>query len=244
MHHCLILFFLIPFFQLNAQIPLLNNKTLASQMENRFEKQTTAWFWQTRFILQNSYQPGWNWHISENISSNLLIPSQNQKLWKDEHRLNADFFYKFNTFNSGMYLNSWLQNDEQVSAKNQFANHSLGLFSSFNYTDKINIIPYLGFQQLQTRVKLDYGWDVGMQLNARNIQLDNYRFNIRAESNYDFYDILQNYDNRINLNISTQFRPFTKDSLRLNYSEVSKDNYGLDYNTINQAIIYQRQAEN
>jgi hypothetical protein len=234
---------LVPF-SLFAQLYLFQQKTLNSNYQSRFKKQITYWTWNTRFTDRHRTTHGWSWDFSEELSSSLLVPSQSQKLWKDEHRFNGDIFYTHHQFQYGVYLNSWLHHNEQISDKSKFANHSIGIFNSGVYFKALSLSPYVGFQQLQTRSKIDNGWDLGVNLKLQNFDMDHYRMNVDAESNYDLYKKLQNFDNRIDVKLSAIFSERASDSLALHFSEMSRDHYNSDFSEINQVVIYQRIAEN
>jgi hypothetical protein len=245
--YCLfIALILYPFF-LEGQI-LLYNQLFKFPDEpdiyTTFQKQNTTWTW-TAGIKQSSIRyDGWSWHLREHLSSNMLVPSRGSKQWKDEHLLNADFYKQNRLIAYGLYANSWLQSDDQVSRDNIFGNHALGIFSSIGDNKNWSLTPYLGYQQLQTRSKIDWGWETGLKGELRNYKLGDYGTHLMAESNYDFYNQLQNSENRFDINISRRFSPFTYDSLSFKFSESSKDNYASNLTDINQIKISRRELQN
>ncbi|MBN2708064.1 MAG: hypothetical protein JXR46_03375 [Calditrichaceae bacterium] len=188
----------------------------------------------------------WKWHAREQYQSDMLIPTMGMKQWKDEHRLNTDFAIQTGSAFTGIYVNSWLQSDQQqIKTENLFSNHAMGLFSNIGKSAKWSITPYAGYQQQRTKTKIDWGWDLGVHGELRALKLGDYSTRLMGESNYDFYNQLQNFENRFNISINRNFTSFTRDSLIFSFTESSKDNYTLpDYEKINTIKINKRQLQN
>ena len=126
----------------------------------------------------------------------------------------------------GLYSRSWIQSDKQGSANNEYGNQIVGLFTSYKYNNLLRVTPYTGYQQSKNRNIVDWGWDVGIKGQVNNYNVGEYRTSAKIESNYDFYDKRQNFDNSFDIGTYTQFNQYTSDSLSFSYSEVSKQYYG------------------
>lgn len=228
----------LPAQQLNTQtVPL------SPFFSSEFQKQQTTWNWLFQFELSNSPASLWEWNVHERFRSNLLVPNTVNKLWKDEHKFRGTFFRNLTVIKMGLYTDSWIQNDEQVSSKNKYANHALGVTARYQ-NNKVLLVPYLGYQQLQTRSKTEWGWDVGLRGRVTQFQLGNYMNDIVLQTNYDFYKNLRNYDNSFQFRTMTHFNRFTYDSLAFIFSEINKENYTADLTGITRTRINHRELKN
>jgi len=223
----------------------LNTQTVSTPpfFSSEFQKQQTTWNWFFQFDMRNPAASLWQWNVSEHFRSNLIIPNSVSKLWKDEHKFHGTFYRNLAPFKMGFYADSWIQNDEQVSLKNKYANHGLGLTASFQ-KNQFFLVPFLGYQQLQTRSKTEWGWDVGLRGRIIRLQLGNYTNDIMAQTDYDIYKNLRNYDNSFQFRTMTHFNRFTYDSLAFIFSEINKENYTADLTGITRTRINHRELKN
>ena len=247
-----IVFYLIPFLLLSiphllpGQIYYTRPDTSRNYFRTDFYKQLTTWDWQGQMDIASIRDSAWNWQFSELFQSNLLIPALGSKKWKDEHQFRGSVYYKQPDFDYGLYANSWYQSDEQGSGNNEFGNQAIGLFSSYKYKNLATLTPYTGYQQSKNRNIVDWGWDVGLKGGITNFRLGDYRTTTELESNYDFYDKRQNFDNTIRIGTFTQFNEYTSDSLSFDYNETSKQYYSdeSDRSNLTKVKIYDRQVKN
>lgn len=184
------------------------------------------------------------WDVNEHFQSNLITPDNALKQWKDEHRFKGYFYKDYDTFLWGLYTDSWLLFDKQQARQNEFSNHAAGLFSTIYPASNIIIKPYAGYQRAKNISKTDWGWDVGLSGKAANMDLGDYTGSFSAESDYDFYEQRQNYNNSISAGVSTQFSAFTRDSLYAGYEESSKQFYNNAGDQIIEVKLYNRNIRN
>ncbi len=182
------------------------------------------------------------WSVRERFQSNLLIPAEGDKKWKDEHRLRGLVYWNLKPFLTGIYFNSWFQSDKQVSANNQFANHAMGLFAQKNIFTYFRISPYLGYQYARNRRHVDWGWDTGMSLKVNRYRFANYTANINAATNLDLYPTRRNKEYDVVSYFATRFSGFSSDSLFLHYNDLSKQYYVAD--SIEQVNMHEREVQN
>ncbi len=105
-------------------------------------------------------------------------------------------------------------------------------------------MPHLGYQKSRNRQKIDWGWNVGLRGEMKRYNLGDYQADLRAESEYDFYDKRQNYENRFSIGLSTEFNQYTNDSLSFSFSEVSKQYYAANSIDLLQVKMYDRLLTN
>ncbi|HGY56298.1 MAG TPA: hypothetical protein ENK44_11375 [Caldithrix abyssi] len=230
-------------YPLSAQSVSVNPLTNQPYFNSEFQKQQSTWNWYFQFELNNRPGSVWEWNVREQFRSNLLVPNALSKLWKDEHNFRGTFYRNIAAVKLGLYADSWLQNDEQVSTKNTYANHALGLTARYG-TPGFSLDPYIGYQQLQTRSKTEWGWDVGLRGRISRFELGNYTSDIEAHSDYDFYRNLRNYENSFQFRTMTRFNRYTHDSLAVIFSEINKENYTADLSGISRARINHRELKN
>ncbi len=243
MNNRIVLIIMVLHYSLPAQQLNTSTVTLPPFFSSEFQKQQTTWNWSFQFELSNSPASLWEWNIREQFRSNLLVPNTFSKLWKDEHKFRGTFYRNLSPLKMGLYADSWIQNDEQVSLKNKYANHVLGLTARYK-KNQFLLIPFLGYQQLQTRNKTEWGWDVGLRTRITRFQLGNYTNDIVAQTDYDFYKNLRNYDNSFQFRTMTRFNRFTYDSLAFIFSEINKENYTADLTGITRTRINHRELKN
>ncbi|MBD3224907.1 MAG: hypothetical protein GF313_09265 [Caldithrix sp.] len=230
-----------------AQPAISRNSNLSNDPLFRlnFQKQSTTWNWLGRFSHQNhESSSAWYWQVNETFESNLLIPSVGKKQWKDENHFRARFLIKHGDWRSGIYTRSWLQSDRQVSLDNRFGNHAIGLKSQLDPNQHFTFTPYMGYQQSRNRKITDWGWDVGIDGETRNLRLGQYRTDINAKSEYDFYDKRQNFQNQFDIRFGTRFTDFARDSLSFSFQETSKQYYAADSKNLLQVKLYDRHFRN
>jgi len=164
---------------------------------SEFSKQLNSWNWSGRFRWRNSVDSLWHWQFAQTYRSNLLSPAAGANKWKDETNLNACFYYGKPSLLSGIYTRNWIQSDKQIASDNQFASHVMGLFTRWQ-KDEISLSPYSGYQHSKNRNKVEWGWDVGLRGRIIRLQLGNYTNDIMAQTDYDIYKNLRNYESIVN----------------------------------------------
>lgn len=194
-------------------------------IQTEFQKQNASWNWLFRVQLDGRIKDDWSWDVREIYTSNLQTPTFSKKLWKDEHNFQGSFLRNSNFHSYGLYARSWLQSDEQTGSDNLFENNVLGIKASYRIPEMITVVPYVGYQQYRYRTRLEWGWDTGIRGELYNFQMGDYNTNIIAESNFDFYENLQNQDHFITANIGVRFNPYTYDSLFISYHDINQENY-------------------
>ncbi len=209
-----------------------------------FSKQNTTWNWFGKLNLSNPEKSLWEWNVSESFNSNLLIPSEGKKQWKDEHKFEGFYYYPLSDLDLGIYGKSWIQSDRQVSSDNRFENHIIGVTAKYDETPGFSIKPYSGYQQSVNRSNTDWGWEAGVKGSLNNYELGDYRANLQFDSDYDFYKSRQNFENQIGMQVATRFNNFTSDSLSLSYSETSKQYYGATSSDLLHLTLYNRSIDN
>lgn len=120
-----IVFLTVP---LQAQIPETDHLRFRPQLNTDFYKQINTYNWLGTFTIRNSKPARFNYFVRDRFQSNLLIPAEGNKKWKDEHTLDGLLYWNHWQQKMGLYFYSWYQSDKQVSLSNQFGNHRLGLF--------------------------------------------------------------------------------------------------------------------
>lgn len=200
-------------------------KNDSSYYRNHFYKQLTTWNWQGELNVYSGQKKEWNWHLNEHYQSNLLIPAEGKKQWKDENNIRGLVFYNNPLWDYGFYLRSWYQNDEQASTDNEFGNQVLGLFATYDYKKFVIATPYAGIQQSKNRKYIDWGWNVGLKGKFKSYNLGDYNLSAQFDSDFDLYDNRQNYDNEFNIGANTIFNRYTSDSISFSFSEAKKEYY-------------------
>ena len=200
-------------------------KNDSSYYHNHFYKQLTSWNWQGELNVYSGQRESWNWHLHEHYQSNLLIPAQGKKQWKDENTTRGLLFFNNSFWDYGFYLRSWYQNDEQSTTDNEFGNQILGLFTTFRYEKDISITPYAGMQHSKNRKYIDWGWDVGLKGKVKSYKLGDYNMSAQFDSDFDIYDKRQNFDNEFHIGANTKFNQYTSDSISFSFSEMNKEYY-------------------
>ncbi len=241
MNHLHVYFLIVfSFCLLQGQIVLKKNDRKPILI-SEFSKQTNSWNWTESFDWINTQNSLWHWQVSDVYRTNLLIPSVGPDKWKDETNFSGYFYYGPASWYTGIYSRNWIQSDEQFSANNQFASHAMGMFSRIN-SQNLTISPYAGYQYSKNRTKTDWGWDLGLAAKINSYKLGDYSTSIEAQSNYDFYDERQNYENNFSLSVATRFNQYSGDSLSFFFSQNSKQYYV--GNSIEEVQIFQRQWRN
>ncbi len=226
----------------NAQIADLERIKLPTQLTTDFYKQINTYNWLGTFTYQSPTKAKWNVLVRDRFQSNLLIPAEGRKKWKDEHTLDALFYWQHSPLKAGLYVYSWYQSDKQVSLNNQFANHRLGVFFTNTYAQKLKFTPYLGYQNAKNRSRIDWGWDTGARLHLDRFHFNNYTTTLNASTNLDFYPQRQNKEYDVNAYFTSRFSQFSKDSLFVRWSDLSKEYYVAD--SIEQVTINERELQN
>jgi len=226
-----------------AQIPLNPDVISSINLQSDFSKQNSTWNWYNRFNASQEISPTTFWSLKETFQSNLITPTNSLNQWKDANRFKWLFYSKFNPATFGVYLNSWLLVDKQQAGKNEFSNHSAVLFSKYNPVKKISFVPYAGAQRAKNASKTDFGWDVGIDGKAKNLQFGAYNNTLEASSDYDFFETRQNYNNKFSAKVNTRFNEYTMDSIKVSYEEASKQFYDTD-SSLFEVKLYDRQIYN
>lgn len=229
-----------------AQLYLPQNDSLRNEFQVDFYKRLTTWEWSGRLRLASQPGSNWNWFVREQFQSNLLIPAQGSKKWKDDHNLKGAFFRRISNFDYGLFASSWFQSDKQGSADNQFGNQILGIFGTYRYDALIRFTPYAGYQQSKNRSLIDWGWDTGFKGEINQYRIGDYQSTAELESNFDLYDQRKNFDHTFKIALQTRFNEYSSDSLTFSYGEISKEYWGSGLERINlvKVKIFTRELNN
>jgi hypothetical protein len=233
--------FALPY-QSRCQIPNLRALEIPHRFTLDFYKQSTTWNWLGMFSYQNRPSATVNWYVKERFQSNLLVPAEGSKKWKDEHFLDGLIFKNFSGFSSGLYFNSWYQSNKQISLNSQFANHRMGAFFQKSVFRYLQVTPYLGYQYAKNREHIDWGWDTGLRLQLNRFRFSNYSHDLRFSSDFDIYPTRQNREYDIVSHLGARFSRFSSDSLYLRWNDLSKQYYVAD--SIEQVTIHDRELTN
>ncbi|APF19618.1 hypothetical protein Cabys_2870 [Caldithrix abyssi DSM 13497] len=227
---------------MRSQVPEVQQLKLPGQLTTDFYKQINTYNWIGTFSAQSQDTSNLNWLVRDRFQSNLLIPAEGKKKWKDEHTLDGLIYWKRKRFNAGLYFYSWYQSDKQVSLNNQFGNHRLGLFFENTFLQNIKLTPYLGYQNAKNRSHVDWGWDTGGRLHLDRYHFNAYTADLKASANLDFYPERQNREYDVNAYFTSRFSKFSMDSLFVRWNDLSKEYYVAD--SIEQVTISQRELQN
>lgn len=225
-----------------SQIPDLGTLNIPHRFVTDFYKQTTTWNWVGIFSYQNIPSGRFHWYLKDRYQSNLLIPAEGRKKWKDEHFLDGMMYWDFNPLKTGLYLNSWYQSNKQVSLNSQFANHRMGIFLQETVLKYVRLSPYLGYQYAKNRRHIDWGWDTGMRLKLNNYRFSNYTSDLQFSTDYDVYPTRQNKEYDVVSHLSARFSKFSSDSLYSHWNDLTKQYYVAD--SIEQVTIRDRGLTN
>ncbi len=215
---------------------------MPTRLQTNFYKQINTYNWIGNFIYRSKLNNTFNLFVRDQFQSNLLIPAEGRKKWKDEHTLDGLLYWGKNNLNTGLYFYSWYQSDKQVSLNNQFGNHKMGLFMENTFFKKLTIAPYLGYQNAKNRSYIDWGWDTGARIHLDRYHFNAYTFDLTANSNLDFYPHRQNKEYAFNSYFTSRFSDFSRDSLFVRWSDLSKQYYVSD--SIEQVTINEREVQN
>lgn len=232
--------FMLSFGFVHGQI-ILQDSLQKPLLISDFSKQLSTWTWNGQFQWRGSSDSLWRWQAVQHYRSNLLTNARSVNKWKDEVNFSAYFYFGKAQWLSGIYTKSWLQNDRQIAKDNKFANHKMGLFTKLIWKN-LSISPYSGYQYARNRDKVDWGWDVGLNGKIKNYKLGDYSAGLEAQTDYDFYEQRQNYENQFDLSVATRFNHYSGDSLRFIFNQNSKEYYSSD--SIEQVQIYKRAWQN
>lgn|GEM_PF-1711880 len=229
-----------------AQLYIPLSDSLQNEFQVDFYKRLTTWEWLGRLRLASQPGSSWNWFVREQFQSNLLIPAQGSKKWKDDHDLKGTFFRRRGNLDYGLYTSSWFQSDKQGSADNQFGNQILGMFGTYRNDPVIRFTPYAGYQQSKNRNLIDWGWDAGFKGEINQYKIGDYQSTAKLESNFDLYDQRKNFDHTFKIALQTRFNEYSSDSLTFSYGEISKEYWGsgLERNNLVKVKIFTRELNN
>jgi len=195
-------------------------------------------------VLNQDPAQGMGFLFKDRFTTNLLVQSFNQQMWRDENILNAFFFNKHSTDYYGIYLNSWTLVDKQTVLTSRFSNHAAGIKSIYNINDRIRVQPYVGYQRSENRSHIDMGWDLGLDADIGGIYLGDYRTNLFLTTEYDLYPERENYANQFNVQIHKQFSAKARDSLRVGYSKTKQQFYSGNSNDLVEVNIENKNLNN
>jgi len=243
-HIVFILTVIISSARVNAQIYQVSQGPFQPRIGIEFSKLSNSWDWMTRMQLSKGDNNNWLWQVNETFHSNLLIPVVGHKAWRDENFMDGVVYRQFNNFSGGAYFKSWYQSDKQVSADNQFGSHVLGLSATYQKDKRVNLTPFLGYQQSKNRTLIDWGWDMGMRGNFQNLKMDIYTANIDFLTSYDIFEERQNHDNNFSVKLSGRFSPITRDSLNIDYDESQREYFSTGAESIIRSRIEKKRLLN
>ena len=195
-----------------------------NDLELYFNKHNITWRWQENFRYQFA-EENYGFIIRNDHNSNLLTPAKNIKNWRDENNFDGYFYKNISNFQPGIYAKSWVFSDQQSSQTNLFSNHSVGIKTNYEPKSNLNITPYTGYQQAQNKSNIDWGWDLGLNGEYNDFKLDDYKGNLNAQLDYDFYPNRQNSNQGIQLDFKTKFSPITTDSIKAYFNHSNKQYY-------------------
>ena len=239
-----IIIILLLFSLSSAQLKFSDNPNKTSYLKTDFSKQNTTWNWLARFSMSNDPLSTIKWNVRDQFQSNLITPTKSRNQWKDEHKLEGNFYEQFTHLKFGLYTDSWILVDKQQTVENEFSNHAAGFFVEYKPSKNLFLQPYTGYQRSKNITQTDWGWDIGLIGNARKINLGDYQGNFSGSSEYDFFDKRQNYNNKIETRISTRFSPVTSDSIKVSYEESVKQFYNASGEELVEVRLYNRNIKN
>lgn len=197
----------------------------SSYLRTDFTKQNDTWNWNFRLQSVEKISDIFSWDIRESINSNLITPKGSPNRWKDEYKSHRLFYWDFSNYKTGLYTDTWILIDKQNKKENEYSTNAAGLFSIYSPASAFSIIPYLGYQKARNISKSDWGWDTGIEGTISNYNFGEYKSTLAASTDLDVFENRQNYINKFNASIATDFTTFTRDSLKFDYEESSKEFY-------------------
>jgi hypothetical protein len=182
-----------------------------------FLKQDITWDWRGYVLYSIEPAAGTGYYLRDRFNSNLLLPTRETRKWRDENFFDGFFFYKSIRAYHGLYARSWHLSDWQPQNYSQYGNHAAGLKAVYNLPYELSVVPYLGYQRAQNKDLIEWGWDLGINAQAKTIPLGSYQGNVQLNTDYDYYDRRSNSNTGISIGIKANFSPEAKDSIALNY---------------------------
>ncbi len=187
---------------------------------------------------------GMGFLFDDRFTTNLLVQSYNQQMWRDENILHAFLFNKYSTNYYGVYVNSWTLVDKQTVLTSRFSNHAAGIKSIYNFNRHIIIEPHIGYQRSENRSYIDMGWDLGLDADIGGIYLGDYRTSLYLTTEYDLYPQRENYANQFNVQIHKQFSAKARDSLHVGYAKTKQQFYSGDSGDLVEVNIENKNLHN
>ena len=187
---------------------------------------------------------GLGFNFEDRFTTNLLIQSFNQQMWRDENILQAFLFSKHTSDYYGVYINSWMLVDKQTVFTSRFSNHAVGFKSIYNFSRNINVQPYVGYQKSENRSFIDMGWDLGLDADIGGLYLGDYRTDLYLTTEYDLYPERENYANQFNIRIHKQFSSRARDSLHVGYARTKQQFYSGPSNDLVEVNIENKNFQN
>ncbi len=214
-----------------AQIVFSTIQGDSSQLQTDFTKQTNTWNWRFKLLSVENFAADYYWDINESFNSNLITPKTSENRWKDEYKSKRLVYWTSNQQKLGLYTDSWILTDKRSAKKSEYSTNAAGFFSDYNFEQFFSVTPYIGYQKAKNVSISDWGWDAGIEGAVSGFKLGEYNSSLRGSTDFDVFENRQNYINKVAASIATDFTPLTRDSIKFNYEESSKEFYDLSDST-------------
>jgi hypothetical protein len=196
-------------------------------------KQNTQWEWRGNLSYDYESEDGPGFHIDDRFTTNLHLPSLDQRKWRDENNLNLFVFKKQAMDYYGIYLKSWSLTDRQSAIRqtaltNRISNHTLGLKTIFHLQEDVIFYPYVGYQRSENKSYIDWGWDLGIDAEVNRYNLGDYHINLNLGTALDLYPRRENKAHHVDISIQKKFSSYAYDSLRVAYVTSKQQYYSAD----------------
>ncbi len=190
---------------------------------NSFNKQLKTNFYSLNFKNSFTFNKIF-FGINEQFNSTTI--KTNLKNIKDEHLLNAQTNYQFDEqFNLGFYIGNNIYNDDRNVGLNKASVLTTILFLDYSPFSKINIIPFLGFEQNNQLNENDNGYVYGLETNIDDFNLGEFEINSIIKYKNEDISPKKNILRLINFDLSNNINENFSNTISTNYLQQRRDFY-------------------
>lgn len=227
MKYYLLILFLFPSFingqQLKDSLSFSTKPYSEKILSNSFNKQLNTNFYSLNFIESFTFNKIF-FGINEQYNSTIV--KTNLKNIKDEHTLTTQTNYHLSEkFNFGFFLGNNIYNDDRNVGLNK-ASVITSIFL-FNYSPipKINLVPFLGFEQNNQLNEKDKGYVYGFETNTDDFNFGEFELNSIIKYKNEDITPKKNTLRLLNFDLKNNFDENFSNIISANYLQQRRDFY-------------------
>ncbi|MCX7875874.1 MAG: hypothetical protein N2321_06865 [Melioribacteraceae bacterium] len=220
----IILFYSICYSQQSKDSLTFSSKYYSDKyLINSFNKQLNTNFYSINFKHSINYN---KFFIGFNEQFNSTIVSTNLKNIKDEHTLNSLSLYTLNDKTKiGFYFNNNIYNDDRNIGLNKASILNSIFLVDYSPLTKINIVPFLGFEQNNQLNEKDNGFVYGFETNTDDFNLGEFEINSVIKFKNEDISPKKNTLRLLNFDLTNYFDENFSNIISANYLQQRRDFY-------------------